>query len=131
MTVLELHPRVTVARGHAVTAGGRVGFLRVVCVPSRAPFAAPAAGRRRGVVQDQTGAVLPARPSSWSASSARASSSRSTTADGAGAFRFESVAPGQYELRASYEGLQAGVGTRARRHRGRRARRSSCSPSPA
>ena len=30
---------------------------------------------------------------------------QSTTADGAGTFRFENVAPGQYELRATYEGF--------------------------
>jgi hypothetical protein len=30
---------------------------------------------------------------------------QSTTADGAGMFRFENVAPGQYELRATYEGF--------------------------
>ena len=31
---------------------------------------------------------------------------QSTTADGVGTFRFDNVAPGQYELRATFEGFK-------------------------
>ncbi|HEV3141656.1 MAG TPA: TonB-dependent receptor, partial [Vicinamibacterales bacterium] len=60
-----------------------------------------------GVVQDQTGAVLAgASIELVSVSGAAASVVQSTTADGTGAFKFEKVAPGQYELRATYEGFK-------------------------
>jgi hypothetical protein len=60
-----------------------------------------------GVVQDQTGAVLAgASIELVSVSGAAASVVQSTTADGTGAFRFEKVAPGPYELRATYEGFK-------------------------
>jgi hypothetical protein len=59
-----------------------------------------------GVVQDQTGAVLAgATVELVSVSNAAASVVQSTSADGAGTFRFEKVVPGQYELRAKYEGF--------------------------
>ena len=80
-----------------------------------------------GVVQDQTGAVLSGATVSWS--TARAQSVQTTTADAAGAFRFDGVAPGQYELRAASKDS-------SRRPRscasaaGRPHRRSSCSISP-
>ena len=59
-----------------------------------------------GVVQDQTGAVLAGATVELASVSGGATSVvQSTTADGAGAFRFGTVAPGQYELRAKYEGF--------------------------
>ena len=59
-----------------------------------------------GVVQDQTGAVLAgATVELVSVSNGAASVVQSTSADGAGTFRFEKVVPGQYELRAKYEGF--------------------------
>src|SRR5437660_8540201 len=72
-----------------------------------------------GVVQDQTGAVLAgASIDLVGMSGGAASTVQSTTADGAGTFRFEKVAPGQYELRVKYEGFKPAasrvrVGTRS------------------
>ena len=58
-----------------------------------------------GVVQDQTGAVLAgATVDLLNASGAVA---QTTTADGVGAFRFDSVSGGAYELRATFEGFKA------------------------
>ena len=57
-----------------------------------------------GIVQDQTGAVLPA--ATVELVNAAGAVVQATTADTAGAFRFERVAPGQYELRAGYEGFK-------------------------
>lgn len=69
-----------------------------------------------GVVQDQTGAVLPA--ASVELVSAGDEVVRTSMADAAGAFRFEAVAPGQYQLRARHEGFKVAttrlrVGARA------------------
>ena len=57
-----------------------------------------------GVVQDQTGGLL----AGAMVDLVRAGGPvvESTTADGAGAFRFEKVTAGQYELRAKYEGFK-------------------------
>ena len=59
-----------------------------------------------GVVQDQTGAVLAGASVELASVSGGAAAVQSTTADGSGAFRFEKVPPGQYELRANYEGFK-------------------------
>ncbi len=68
-----------------------------------------------GIVQDQTGAVLAA--ATVELVNAAGTVVQSTTADRGGAFRFEHVTPGQYELRARYEGFKLAsakvrVGTR-------------------
>jgi len=83
-------------------------MLAIACVA----VAAPARGQPQprpvitGVVQDQTGAVLAnATVELVSVSGSASSVVQSTTADGTGTFRFEDVAAGQYELRASYEGF--------------------------
>jgi hypothetical protein len=60
-----------------------------------------------GIVQDQTGAVLPA--ATVELLSASGVVERTTISDQAGGFRFERVAPGQYELRAGYEGFKPAV----------------------
>ena len=57
-----------------------------------------------GIVQDQTGAVLQKATVELIPASGTA---LSTTTDAAGAFRFDAVAPGQYELRAIVEGFKA------------------------
>jgi len=57
-----------------------------------------------GVVQDQTGAVLPA--ATVELVTAAGAVVQTVNTDAAGAFRFERVAPGAYELRAGYEGFK-------------------------
>ncbi len=57
----------------------------------------------RGVVQDQTGAVLPGATVDLVASAGAVV--QSTTANGDGAFAFEAVRPGQYQLLARFEGF--------------------------
>jgi len=57
-----------------------------------------------GVVQDQTGAVLQNATVELVAASGAVQST--TTTDAVGAFHFESVAAGQYELRTSFEGFK-------------------------
>jgi hypothetical protein len=56
-----------------------------------------------GVVQDQTGAVLPG--ATVELVTAAGLPVQSATTDGAGAFRFERVAAGQYQVVARYEGF--------------------------
>jgi len=68
-----------------------------------------------GIVQDQTGAVLAA--ATVDLVNASGAVVQTTATDAAGLFRFERVAPGQYELRARYEGFKSAtaklrVGTR-------------------
>ena len=68
-----------------------------------------------GIVQDQTGAVLAA--ATVELVNASGAVLQTTTADASGGFRFERVAPGQYDLRAGYEGFKRAtarvrVGTR-------------------
>ena len=99
-----------------MSCGVRAIFLGIVCVAVAS--VALAQGQPRpavtGVVQDQTGAVLAnATVELVSISGAASSVVQSTTADGTGTFRFENVAPGQYELRATYEGFTP-VSTRLR-----------------
>jgi hypothetical protein len=57
-----------------------------------------------GTVQDQTGAVL--QGASVELVGAGGHVVQSTTADMSGAFRFDTVAAGQYELRATFEGFK-------------------------
>jgi hypothetical protein len=57
-----------------------------------------------GVVQDQTGAVLPA--ATVELVNAAGAVVQTVHTDAAGVFRFERVAPGGYELRAGYEGFK-------------------------
>ena len=75
-----------------------------------------------GIVRDQTGAVLQSATVELVPASGAA---LSTTTNAAGVFRFENVAPGQYELRAVFEGFSppcACVSALGRRH----PRRSCC-----
>jgi hypothetical protein len=58
-----------------------------------------------GVVQDQTGAVLPG--AIVELVSAGGAVAQSMAADAAGTFRFEKVPPGPYELRATFEGFKS------------------------
>jgi hypothetical protein len=69
-----------------------------------------------GVVQDQTGGLLPG--ATVDLVNVAGAILNTTVADPAGAFRFEAVAAGQYELRARYEGFKSAtarvrVGARA------------------
>ena len=65
-----------------------------------APRGVPVAG----IVQDQTGAVLPGAAITITAVASAASPIRTTT-DQSGAFRFDRVAPGEYDLRAEFPGF--------------------------
>ena len=56
-----------------------------------------------GVVQDQSGAVLPG--ATVDLLTATGTVVQSTTADGAGAFRFDRVMPASYQLLARFEGF--------------------------
>ena len=78
--------------------------LILLLVLSRAVAAQSAAAVVAGSVQDQTGAVLPGATVELMTSSG--SVAQVTAADAAGAFRFNNVAAGQYELRARYEGFK-------------------------
>jgi len=60
-----------------------------------------------GVVQDQTGAVLPS--ATVELVNAAGAVVETTTADMGGAFHFDAVAPGTYELRAGYEGFKPAI----------------------
>ena len=60
-----------------------------------------------GVVQDQTGSVLPGATVDLVAPTGTVA--QTTVTDGAGAFRFDRVMPGQYELRAGFEGFKPSV----------------------
>ncbi len=60
-----------------------------------------------GVVQDQTGSVLPG--STVDLVAPNGTVAQTTVTDGAGTFRFERVTPGQYELRAGFEGFKPSV----------------------
>ena len=58
-----------------------------------------------GVVQDQTGAVLPGATVDLATSSGVVV--QTTVTDGAGAFRFDKAPAGQYQVRARFEGFAA------------------------
>jgi hypothetical protein len=58
-----------------------------------------------GVVQDQTGGLLPG--ATVDLVNGTGAIAKTTLADPGGAFRFEGVASGQYELRARYEGFKS------------------------
>jgi hypothetical protein len=95
-----------------------VSFVCLCCALSTVAAAqtGPSSVAVSGVVQDQTGSVLPA--ATVELVSASGAVVQTTIADGAGAFRFERVTPGAYELRAGYEGFKPAtaklrVGTRA------------------
>lgn len=81
----------------------------VVClVPSAARGAAQAAQARftvTGVVQDQTNAVLRGTEVTLAPAGAGGQAPRVTRANDAGAFRFDDVPAGTYELRAQFEGF--------------------------
>ena len=68
-----------------------------------------------GIVQDQTGGLLAG--ASIDLVNAAGAVVQTSSADATGAFRFSAVTPGQYELRARYEGFKSAtmrvrVGTR-------------------
>ena len=60
-----------------------------------------------GVVQDQTGSVLPGATVDLVAPTGTVA--QTTITDGAGTFHFDRVTPGQYELRAGFEGFKPSV----------------------
>src|SRR5262245_4852499 len=66
--------------------------------------AAPRGVAVAGVVQDQTGAVLPGATLTLSASGPAARTQEMTT-DQNGAFRFEQILPGEYDIRAEFQGF--------------------------
>src|SRR5215831_14993833 len=57
-----------------------------------------------GVVQDQTGAVLP-NASVALLRTGSTTAAQSTTTDQSGAFHFDRVAPGEYEIRTEFPGF--------------------------
>src|SRR5689334_11492315 len=57
-----------------------------------------------GVVQDQTGAVLPGAVVTLSGPGAATAAPEATT-DQSGQFRFERVLPGEYDIRAEFPGF--------------------------
>jgi hypothetical protein len=77
-------------------------FVLALALPVSAQ--APTAVAVTGLVQDQTGAVLPAATVELVNDAGTAV--QTVVADGGGAFRFERVAPGPYQLRAGYEGFR-------------------------
>ena len=60
-----------------------------------------------GVVQDQTGAVLPG--AQVALVSTADGSAQSMVSDGSGIFRFDRVAPGAYDIRTEFPGFQTNV----------------------
>jgi hypothetical protein len=96
----------------------KVALTLILCCAVAAPAAAQTTSpvAVSGIVQDQTGAVLPG--ATVELVNAGGTVVQTVTADNGGAFRFERVAPGQYDLRAGYEGFKPAtaklrVGTRA------------------
>jgi carboxypeptidase family protein/TonB-dependent receptor-like protein len=80
--------------------------LIFVCATAALASAQPAAPVvLSGVVQDQTGAVLPG--ATVELVGAGGAIAQSAAADGAGTFRFENVPPGPYELRATFAGFKS------------------------
>jgi hypothetical protein len=85
-------------------------FVRRLCVlifvllAARTGAAQSAPPAVTGIVQDETGAILPG--ASVDLVGANGASVQSTTTSDSGAFRFERVAPGQYEVRATFEGFK-------------------------
>src|SRR5262245_10229866 len=87
-----------------------IGVLALVLAQS-----APRGVIVTGVVQDQTGAVLPDAAVTLSGES---TDIRRATADRSGVFRFERIAPGEYDVRSEFPGftptvVHLRVGTRA------------------
>jgi len=78
---------------------GLPAFARGQSVAPRVPVT--------GMVQDQTGGMLP--DAEVTLTGGPGSLSRTTRTDGAGAFRFEDVTAGVYELRAQFAGLEPAV----------------------
>ena len=60
-------------------------------------------GAVRGVVKDSTGGVIPGANVALESADGR---SRTSATDASGAYSFSNVPPGQYTLKATYEGLQ-------------------------
>jgi hypothetical protein len=81
-----------------------VFMLTVLLALCRVVAAQTAAVAVAGSVQDQTGAVLAG--ATVELVTASGSVAQATVADATGAFRFDNVAAGQYELRARYEGFK-------------------------
>ena len=76
-------------------------LLLIAVIPASAQTAA--GGPVTGVVQDQTGAVLPgARVELLNPAGTTLAS---TSTDGVGTFRFDNVSTGQYQIRAQFEGF--------------------------
>src|SRR5437588_8819572 len=109
----RVHPQFMVGRLHC-KAQVRLGRLTrrhtftavlVVVLALRGLNAqSPAVGSVTGVVVDATGAVLPNATVDLVRSNGAPAS---TTTDAAGAFRFERLAPGRYDIRVTFEGFMA------------------------
>src|SRR5262245_18508733 len=87
-----------------------IGVLALVLAQS-----APRGVTVTGVVQDQTGAVLPGAAVMLSSASRDI---QRAAADRSGVFRFERIAPGEYDVRSQFPGftpavIHLRVGTRA------------------
>jgi len=96
----------------------KVALTLILCFAAAAPAVAqtPSPVTVSGIVQDQTGAVLPG--ATVELVNAGGAVVQTVTAVSGGAFRFERVSPGQYDLRAGYAGFKPAttrlrVGTRA------------------
>src|SRR5437763_1482999 len=90
-------------------------FTTLTIAPQAA--ARPAGVAVSGVVQDQTGAVLPGANVDLRLAGSTASA-QSVASTPAGAFRFDGVAPGRYDVRVEFPGFKTmivavRVGTRA------------------
>jgi hypothetical protein len=90
-----------------------LAFVLALMLAQAAPRGVPVAG----VVKDQTGAVLPGAKVAIVAAGSTASPQTAPT-DQAGVFRFERVAPGDYEIRTEFPGFATNttrvrVGSRA------------------
>src|SRR5215831_13164132 len=80
-----------------------LSILLALMSPGSLSFAQRAAVSVTGVVQDQTGAVLPGAVVDLLNSGGVVA--QSTTTDGVGVFRFDSVSADQYQIVARFEGF--------------------------
>ena len=85
-----------------------------------APQSSPRGVAVSGVVQDQTGAVLPG--AQVALVSAAHGAAQRVVSDGSGVFRFDRVAPGTYDIRTEFPGFKTNV---------RRVRVAARAPAPA
>ena len=96
-------PKSISAAGARWRAAAALVFICTTAVLTSAQTAAPVVVS--GVVQDQTGAVLPG--ATVELVIVGGAVAQSAVADGAGMFRFDKIAAGSYELRAAFEGFKS------------------------